>query len=110
MTRILSGFPNRVLSLGVASLMLATPPMVAGATWQARPLVAAKSSRPIRILFIGNSFTYVNNLPELVRGMAAALPSPIEIETKQVTVGGATLMQLWNGGPALAAIRGSRWD
>ena len=61
---------------------------------------------PIRVLFIGNSFTYVNNLPELVEGLA---PKG-RVETEQVTVGGATLRQLWNEGKAVTAIRRSRWD
>jgi hypothetical protein len=64
----------------------------------------------LRVLFIGNSFTYVNNLPELVTGMAAAMTKPVTIESRQVTVGGATLRQLWRAGPAVDAIRGSRWD
>ncbi len=65
---------------------------------------------PLRVLFIGNSYTYVNNLPELVRGMAAGMARPVAMETEQVTAGGATLRQLWDAGPALAAIRKGRWD
>ena len=65
---------------------------------------------PIRILFIGNSYTYVNNLPELVRGLAAGMSPAVSIETRQVTEGGATLRKLWNAGAALSAIRGERWD
>lgn len=65
---------------------------------------------PIRVLFIGNSYTYVNNLPELVRGLAAGMTGPVPLKTEQVTVGGATLRQLWEAGPALAAIRQGRWD
>lgn len=70
----------------------------------------AKPSGAIRVLFIGNSYTYVNNLPELVRGVAAGMRRPVAIESEQVTVGGATLRQLWDAGPALAAIRKGRWD
>jgi len=65
---------------------------------------------PMRVLFIGNSFTYVNNLPELVRGQAAGMAAPVRLETEQVTVGGATLRRLWEAGPARDAIRRSRWD
>lgn len=64
----------------------------------------------IRVLFIGNSYIYVNNLPELVRGLAAGMTSPVQVETEQVTLGGATLRQLWEAGPALVAIRRAGWD
>jgi hypothetical protein len=70
----------------------------------------AHSPKPVRVLFIGNSYTYVNNLPELVRGLAAGMAEPVAVEVEQVTVGGATLRRLWEAGPALAAIREARWD
>ena len=90
----------------IALLIAATAPAELGLGQPAPSL----GPRPVRVLFIGNSYTYVNNLPELVRGLAAGMTKPVMVETEQVTVGGATLRQLWEAGPALAAIRRTHWD
>lgn len=65
---------------------------------------------PIRVLFIGNSFTYVNDLPELVDGFARGSKGAARVETRMVAAGGATLESTWRDGKALAVLRGSRWD
>ena len=72
-----------------------------------RPAAAAdeKTAPALRVLFIGNSYTYYNNLP----GMVAQL-SGGRIETRMVARGGSTLQQLWDFGEAPAAIREGRWD
>ena len=48
-----------------------------------------------RILFVGNSFTYYYNLPQVVSAMA--LSQNIILETRQSTVGGSNLEQHWKG-------------
>lgn len=60
---------------------------------------------PVRVLFIGNSYTYYNNMPEMVEHLSGGL-----IETRMVARGGATLQQSWDIGLAPAAIREGRWD
>ena len=51
---------------------------------------AAEAQRsPPRVLFVGNSLTYVNNVPELVQKMAAA--QGIELEVQAITGGGMKL-------------------
>lgn len=62
----------------------------------------------LHILFIGNSYTYVNDLPQQLSALAAGEDHPIE--TEMVTEGGATLKFHWEKGNALAAIRKGRWD
>ena len=52
----------------------------------------------LRILFFGNSYTYFNNLPQILAGLAASAKPPQIVETEMVTVGGATLKSLWAGG------------
>ncbi len=52
-----------------------------------------KDQRPIRVLFVGNSFTYFFNLPQVVASMAET--QGVEIITRQSTVGGSTLEQHW---------------
>lgn len=65
---------------------------------------------PLRVLFIGNSYTYTNNLPAMVSAFSRALPNARPIDTGMVATGGATLRSAWNDGKALAAIRSDHWD
>tara|TARA_A100000171_G_scaffold18150_2_gene16700 strand:- start:3459 stop:4235 length:777 start_codon:yes stop_codon:yes gene_type:complete len=48
----------------------------------------------LRVLFVGNSYTYFWNLPQLVTAMAESQGIPII--TRQSTVGGSTLEEHWN--------------
>lgn len=67
-----------------------------------------QEAKPLRVLFIGNSYTYYNNLPELVSGMAAA--SGVKIETHMVAHGGATLGQTWDIDDVFQVLHDGRWD
>jgi hypothetical protein len=49
-----------------------------------------------KVLFIGNSFTYVNDLPAIVQALAVAAGSPIAVET--VADPDYALIDHWNGG------------
>jgi predicted metalloendopeptidase len=70
---------------------------------------AARAEGTQRILFIGNSYTYFNNLPSILEQMANE-SRPNALETKMVVDGGATLKDLWDGGEALKAIRQGGWS
>ncbi len=65
-----------------------------------------------RVLFIGNSYTYVNNLPGLLIELSKHQASPVDAE--MVVEGGATLNALWaqgtGQGTAQAAIQSAKWD
>lgn len=63
-----------------------------------------------RVLFIGNSYTYFNNLPQMFAGLAASAKPPLVVEAEMVVVGGATLKSLWEGGKALETLRSGKWD
>ena len=63
---------------------------------------------PLRVLFIGNSYTYYNDLPAMLTNMTAA--SPQSILADAVTEPGATLQLLWEKGKALKKIRSQQWD
>ncbi len=65
---------------------------------------------PLRILFVGNSYTYFNNLPQMLSGLAASAKPPQTIETEMITVGGATLKSLWAGGKPQAALASGKWN
>ena len=61
------------------------------------PAPAQTPERPARILFIGNSFTYVNDVPGIVAGFAraAGLRQPI---CRSVVAGGFSLEDHWDKG------------
>ena len=63
-----------------------------------------------RILFIGNSYTYVNNLPELLADLGRRAKPSRTITTDWVVAPGASLEQLWDDGRAVSKIRERRWD
>lgn len=65
-------------------------------------------ARGLRVLFIGNSYTYVHNVPRLVREVASSLPGPC-IETAMVASGGATLEDHWRSDSVAARIRDGGW-
>jgi hypothetical protein len=65
----------------------------------------AADEKPLRVLFIGNSYTYYNNLPSMVSTLSGG-----KIEARMVVRGNANLQQLWDLGDAPAAIREGKWD
>ncbi len=70
---------------------------------------AAPDSASPRVLFIGNSYTGVNNLPQIFHDVAVSGGhAPAEI--KAVTPGGVTLYQQLNSPDTLKAIDEGNWD
>ncbi|MGH7515498.1 MAG: SGNH/GDSL hydrolase family protein [Gemmatimonadales bacterium] len=63
----------------------------------------------LRILFIGNSLTYANNLPSLVQHLGES-NSARPVVVSSVAFGGYSLEDHWNQGAALAAIKQGGWD
>jgi hypothetical protein len=61
-----------------------------------------------RVLFIGNSLTQGNDVPGLVRSLAAAAGLDWHVEAQ--LLGGAGLQEHWEQGLAQARIRSGRWD
>ena len=72
--------------------------------------VAAQAASPLRVLFIGNSYTYFNNLPEIFGQLAMAGQPGLRVETVAITVGGSTLAAHRQRGEAQKAIREGHWD
>jgi hypothetical protein len=66
-------------------------------------------SKGVRVLFIGNSLTFTNDLPGLVEALidSAAL-GPVTIES--ITFGNVGLEDHWNRGQAREAIARGGWD
>jgi hypothetical protein len=72
--------------------------------------LAATGPEPLRVLFIGNSYTYINDLPQLTTRLAASAKPPRALQATFVGEGGATLKRHWEAGNALDAIRKGKWD
>jgi hypothetical protein len=66
--------------------------------------------RKLRVLFVGNSLTYVNDLPATLRALAAAQPTPVSIETQTFVAPGGTVAERWDDGKAAAALGEGHWD
>lgn len=64
----------------------------------------------LRILFVGNSLTYVNNLPRMVQAIAEAQPDGPRIETTTFTAPGGRLEERWEDDAAPKALRNGHWD
>lgn len=72
-------------------------------------LGSQENPRSLRILFIGNSYTYFNHLPEILAKLARA-GNQGDVETRMVAPGGWRLKDHWEKGEALAALHESKWD
>lgn len=62
----------------------------------------------LQVLFIGNSYTYTNDMPQLLAQLARRNGNALEVQA--VTIGGASLEQHWNKGDAQRAIAARPWD
>jgi len=71
--------------------------------------MGTRSTNPcLRVLFVGNSYTAVNDLPGMVAALAQAGGHPIQ--TGMDAPGGFTLAQHLNSPQTLAALQSSKWD
>ena len=70
--------------------------------------LSAAAQDTLRVLFVGNSHTYTNNLPALVRLLAEGAGHPLV--TGMSAPGGFTLRQHAAHEPTRAAILGGGWD
>lgn len=72
-------------------------------------LPPAPVEEPLRVLFIGNSYTYGNNLPAMVQRLSE-LTGGRKVVTEQVTNGGWTLQMHWLQGKAPGRLKEGKWD
>jgi len=69
---------------------------------------ATDSASALNILFIGNSFTARNNVPELIAQMAAAQGR--KLAHSLISAGGASLRMHWNKGEAQRVLAATPFD
>lgn len=89
---------RRVILVALAATLL---PLALGGPSFAAPVT--------RVLFIGNSYTYFNNLPEMVRALAEAAGAG-RVEVRMVAPGGWRLADHLEKGDAREALRSGKWD
>lgn len=80
------------------------PPVVPSAA--AAPVAPAVA--PTGVLFVGNSLTFCNALPEMVRAMFTARRQPVQ--TAQHAIGAATLQEHAQNPAVAQRIAGSKWS
>jgi hypothetical protein len=68
----------------------------------------SKANDHVKVLFIGNSFTARNDLPDLIAQLAAARGKCLE--HRLISAGGASLRTHWNAGAARKAIAEGHYD
>lgn len=64
--------------------------------------------RPLKVLFLGNSYTYVNSLPQVTADIAASMGDSLTYDSN--TIGGYTLQQHANDATSLAKIAAGDLD
>jgi hypothetical protein len=68
--------------------------------------IAAASG--VSVLFVGNSLTYMNDLPTTFKKLAASSSLHVEVDVTSITPGGAFLYDHWKRGEAVALLREKR--
>lgn len=72
------------------------------------PFALSSQSKKINVLFLGNSYTYVNNLPQLVYNIALANGDTLVYDSN--LIGGYSLNNHFMSAASLAKINASPWD
>ena len=109
-----AGFVTRAFPLegGGATIRHMSRPgfvaLVALASCLQAPTLAPLPSNGTRVLFIGNSLTYQNDLPAVLSAVAASAGDTIH--TRMVAFANFALEDHWNEGGASRALSGQRWD
>src|SRR4051794_9059453 len=106
MTRSTSGLLAVLALLGAFAWWLVRSPAGAGAVAPDED----RDRKPLRVLFVGNSYTFVNDVPALVRQLAAAAHEPLRLEAVVDCPAGATLASHWESGRAAALLQESHFD
>src|ERR1700760_4353677 len=65
----------------------------------------------LNILFIGNSYTYYQNMPQILAELAAHDPANVtELRVQSITKAGGDLEGMWNAGQAQQLITNAHWN
>lgn len=89
-----------------------SPRLLLGFSLLLAPFACAQAQDPApkeyRVLLVGNSLTYTNNLPALLRAVGASQGTPITTET--YASAGGKLDDRWDEGHVATALRNGKYD
>ncbi len=68
------------------------------------------NSERLKVLFIGNSYTYYNDLPSQIKAMAEDHDDVSSIEIKSLTPGGAKLKDHLDSSFTMSVLKDGEWD
>lgn len=74
------------------------------------PSVARAGDEPLRVVFVGNSYTYVNDLPMLFRALVHSQHPEREVETDAFVMPGGYLNDRWREGVVQRHLKSHRVD
>ena len=83
------------------------PPLICWLSLSSCPLMAGDADS-LRVLFIGNSYTYTNDMPSMFAALARAAGRSAQVDLS--AQGGYLLIQHTNYAPTLAKISQGNWD
>ena len=81
-----------------------------GRAQDAQAGAAPQASKTWKVLMIGNSNTYFNNMPRMFEQLALADQPPRRVQREMIVQGGATLKRQWEADKAIKAIERGGWD
>lgn len=64
----------------------------------------------MKVLFIGNSHTYLHYMPQILVKLADAADRGVTLHADQITGEGASLQWHWNNSPTRVKIQSRQWD
>lgn len=102
----------RRAALAVASVVLASLVVLGFGGCASNNLTSSEreARKPLRVLFIGNSYTYYNMLPEMLQQMGVAGKQKRHLEYRMIAPGSSTLESNWTNGLARKVIAQGGWD
>ncbi len=74
------------------------------------PLLASAGKEPLRVLFVGNSYSYVNDLPMLFRALVRSQNAQRDVETEAFVTPGGFLNERWREGIVQRYLKSNRVD
>jgi hypothetical protein len=99
----------RILKI-ILPLLLFLPFLAEAPRQQVREFFAGPARPALSVLFVGNSLTFTNDLPNEVRRFAAGSPLRSEITVRSITPGSARFSDHWRKGQVTAELRRYRPD
>jgi hypothetical protein len=97
------------LSLSAPAALLTVLPGRSLHAEEAKKPTAPAAGGDLKVLFVGNSYTFVNDLPAMLAELAKAGGQPAVVHKKE-TPGGCSLEKHWKDGKAAKLIQEGKWD